>query len=149
MRSATARRGGVRRNRGRRTARPRREVDDGIVDPGPPRLDVAAEEEAEAVEELATPFDSCGEDRRRRMQARSGGDREGARDGERGREGEGQVGERGEEQEGGPPPPGGHDQEGVGGGMGAASSAAWLQCRRQCVGEREGKKVCGKPPSNF
>ena len=100
MRSATARRGGVRRNRGRRTARPRREVDDGIVDPGPPRLDVAAEEEAEAVEELATPFDSCGEDRRRRMQARSGGGREGARDGERGREGEGQVGERGEEQEG-------------------------------------------------
>ena len=50
---------------------------------------------------------------------------------------------------GGPPSPAGHGQERVGGGMGAASSAAWRQYRRHCGGEREGKGTREKPPGIF
>ena len=44
----------------RRAARPRRDVEDEDVDPGPPWFDSAAREEAEEAEELATPFDLTG-----------------------------------------------------------------------------------------
>ena len=46
----------------RRAAVEAEDVADDSVDPGPPRLDFAAEEEAEDATELATPFDSCGEE---------------------------------------------------------------------------------------
>ena len=46
--------------RGRRTARPRRDVDDEIADSRPPRLDSAAGEEAEDAAELTSPFDLRG-----------------------------------------------------------------------------------------
>ena len=39
------------------TTRPRRDVNDENVDPGPPWFDSAAEEEAEEAAELPTPFD--------------------------------------------------------------------------------------------
>ena len=44
----------------RRAARPRRDVEDEDVDPGPPWFDSAAEEEAEEAAEPATPFDLTG-----------------------------------------------------------------------------------------
>ena len=59
------------------TMRPRRDVDDANVDPGPPWFDSAAEEEAEEAAELATPFNLAGEvggGRRWRRRQRSGAD---------------------------------------------------------------------------